>query len=161
MANQIAGCGENSIGDAFQNRGYSTSGLLACVYGAYAGCLLQTHFYPKLISQEPINDTMWRQAGRILLTAGLVVPWVIIIIVLEVANVTSAYTLFFAKTLIPSTLIGFTLYYFADLVNMRLGLLEVPGDGAKGTASATKKNDDEVGLLAGDDQIAADDKTGA
>lgn len=156
VTNQINGCGVKSVDDAFQSRALSEFGGVSLAFGAFFGLLLQHWQNPKLIASGPQNDSNWRVAGRFGMTVLLSTPWVALQVIFE-ATKSAAYVLFFCKTLIPVFFIGLTMFYLADLVNMKVGLLETAETVAKSSFEKPQKAEEEASLLQGDQEIAVED----
>lgn len=156
MQNQTKACGAGSLTDAFQNRGLSQFGIISLAFGAFFGILLQHWQNPKLIASGPENDTNLRIAGRFGMAALLTTPWIIIQIIFEFTSAAS-YVQFFCKSLIPIFFIGFTLFYVADLVNMKIGLLDTAETVSKSDLIKPLKAEEEASLLQGDQEVAVED----
>ena len=61
--------------------------------------------------------------GRFIIAWLLTLPWAMVVLIFKLQAQPNPYVqLFFAST-IPLFLIGFSFYYLADLVNIKLGLL--------------------------------------
>ena len=69
-------------------------------------------------------------------------PWVAIYIVMaSQSSQVDPYVMFFVQTTAPAFLIGFTFFYLADLVNIKIGILETSE--TKAPNSSEKGNDEK------------------
>ena len=99
-----------------------------------------------------MNDTWARFFARFVIGCLVAVPYLIIPTIIEKTSVENAYVLMVFKFLVPALLIGFSLFFVADWVNKRVGLLEVAFNKV-----ALPKKDEEEGLMA---EVDLDEETG-
>lgn len=123
--NLVDKCGASSVQQSFQDRSLIDIGMLGLVYGAFCGILSQQYFTPGLIASPPLNDTWWKIFLRFLMAVAIAAPWGIVTLGLAYSNLQNAYVLLVFKYFLPYFLMGNSLFFLADIVNMRIGLLEL------------------------------------
>ena len=112
------------------------------ILGAFYGLLLSNWLTPGVISGKPMDDSLFKMAARFILGLFLVMPWLLFrILVQSYATQTSnAYTLLLFKGVIPGLLTGVSLFWFADVLNEKLGILKMQ---KKPAATTTEKNEED------------------
>ena len=91
--------------------------MLGLLYGAFCGILSQQSYSPGLIASQPLNDTWWKILLRFLMAVALAAPWAIITIVLSYSSLQNVYILLIFKYFLPYFLMGYSLFFLADIVN--------------------------------------------
>ena len=100
-------------------------GATAAIWGCFHGLLAQAKLTPGIIAGTVSEDEKWWHKVLRLLVAGLcALPWTILGGLLTGKGYNVYVALVFAST-IPTLAIGFSLFFFADWVNMKIGLLKL------------------------------------
>ena len=89
-----------------------------------------------------INDTWWKFFARFLIGCLVASPWLVITKIIGITNLENSYLLMVLKYFFPHLLMGYSLFFVADLINKRLGLLQV----ADGHTVMLSKDDEQAGV---------------
>ena len=120
-------------------------GDITFVFGSFYAVLIKAKFFPNLFTGILVNDTFWKNIVRPLnsaLLAGAV--YLLMRMMLSAFDFVDAYLLLTFKITFPGLLIGACFFLFGDLLNERLGLLEMlPNPELK----ETEDDEEEDGLL--------------
>ena len=154
-------CGVDYVSDAFQSRSLTKFGSTAFALGAFIGVVIQYMHSPRLLSSGPKNDTVWKMIGRFAMAFAVSTPWIVLVMVLRNSTSPSPYVRLFIQSIFPNFLIGFSFYYVADMVNVKIGLLqtsETMGDepeNEKGDGDKDMDEDNESSsLLRDEDKVS-------
>ena len=117
-----AKCGKQALTNAFQQKGLIAIGESCFIFGAFYGFVVSMAHSPRLISGEVIEDTWLRFSLRMVLALSITIPLRYIPGVVKSTSL-SPVTILFLGSVIPSVLQGFSLFYVADFLNSKFGLL--------------------------------------
>ena len=99
------------------------SGLVAVIFGSYLGLLFSSHQYPGVLRGEVLDDNLLKPVLRLCVAIVMCLPAVGIAF-LE-GHDSNLYLQLLTKTLLPTFLGGFTIFGLVDIVNIKLGLLQL------------------------------------
>jgi hypothetical protein len=109
---------------AFQNGNLVATGVSGVVFGAYYGILLQAFYFNGMDRYiQPSERTFLKLAARILVTAAVAGPILLLYLFVEIPNL---YVQMFVKDLLPMTLATLLVFGVSDEVCLKLGLYDTP-----------------------------------
>ena len=138
-------CGTKALTGAFQARSLTDAGEIGFLSGAFYGVTLARYMTPKLLTGRVTETALWGAGCRLMLACLITAPWLLIPVLVKKVGVDDPYLLMVFKKLLPATLMSFSYFYIADLVNHRLGLL--PKRQGKESQSDEEELDDQERLL--------------
>ena len=137
--------------DANQNFSLKEVGEICVVLGAFYGLLLSQKLCPGIINGTLQDNASWKMIARFVMGCVFVVAiFFTMLKFVESAKIENSYALLVFRGIIPYTLIGMSLFLFADILSQKLGLLEMqtknPDHGEKG-ANQCGDEDESANLL--------------
>ena len=118
----------------------------------------------------PTDEAWWKKWVRCLVALGVCIPGFILAAIFGLTNVSNAYVLLIFFTTIPTLILGISIFFMADYVNKRLGLLKldpvvedegsfIESKGSKNTHGESVQNETgHAGLLSPENKVADDDQ---
>lgn len=100
---------------------------------------------PNFLTGRVTETTLWAAACRLMVACLVTAPWLLVRALIAKLEIEDPYLLMVFKRLLPAILMSLTLFYIADLVNHRLGLL--PKRQGKQSDSDEEALDDQEQLL--------------
>lgn len=99
-----------------------------------------------------MDDSLFKMSARFIIGMFLVMPWLLFrILVQSYASETSnAYALLLLKGVVPGLLTGVSLFWFADVLNEKLGVLKMqkrPAAAEKEEKNGGEEDEEEKALL--------------
>ena len=136
----------------FQAKSLTDFGNITFVFGSFYAVLIKAKFFPNLFTGTLVNDTFWKNIVRPLnscILAGLV--YGLLRMILAAFDFVDGYLLLTFMLTFPGLLVGACFFLFGDILNEKLGLLEMlPNPELKGDDD----DEDEEGLLEKEDEYA-------
>ena len=123
--NIVAQCGEKAVKFSPQAKMLFEFGQFSIVCGAFYGILAHQRYFPGLSKAQLLNDTWTKMIARYLVGCVVAAPWSYVNSMIEVATLESSIALMVFHLLVPALLLGFCLFFVADWINERFGLLQV------------------------------------
>ena len=121
-------------------------GDITFVFGSFYAVLIKAKFFPNLFTGILVNDTFWKNIARPAISgllAGAV--YFLLRMILAAFDFVDGYLLLMFKLTFPGLLIGACFFLFGDLLNEKLGLLEMlPNPELK---DSDEDDEEEDGLL--------------
>ena len=118
-----AKCPDASISEAYDAKSMIDVGTTAIGFGAYFGIIAHAKLFPCINTFTLTNERAWKPWARILVACVMCAPFGLFFLLIKGEHVKSVYVLMLFKTFLPAFACGFLLFGFADIVNMKLGLL--------------------------------------
>ena len=87
--------------------------------------LVTQTYLPGLISGEVVDETWSNRLLRVILGVSVTAVWIILIKLVEKADLTNPYILMIFEQLLPKTIMGLSFFFVADLLSRQLGLLKI------------------------------------
>ena len=81
--------------------------------------------WPAIHRYELANETFWKPIARFLVALILMIPFLAAFVLVKRDHISNIYLLAIVKSLIPAFICGFILFGVADIVNMKIKLLEL------------------------------------
>ena len=122
-ANIEAKCPDDSISEAYDAKSMIDVGTSAIGFGAYFGIIVHAKLFPCINTFTLINESAWKPWARLLVGLVMCAPFGLFYVLIHGEHVSNVYVLMTFKTFVPAFACGFLLFGFADIVNMKLGLL--------------------------------------
>ena len=82
---------------------------------------------PRIISGSVAGDSFLKMTARFIIGMCLYAPWVLFrkVVKSHASQSSNPYTLMLLKGVIPGLMAGVSLFWFADMLNCKLGLLNM------------------------------------
>ena len=96
--------------------------------GAFYGLLMQQIDTPGIIWGTLEDDSFLKMVARFLVSITLIIPYAFIsksMVLPNVVTQANSYSMFLIGRIIPNILYGVSLFYMADMLNVKLGILKV------------------------------------